>query len=72
VSDTVESLRKVQCVHDKIAFGLKEGGDGVEEMSKSYCGGYSRLKDKLVQETEVWKRRLKGWINIVGDYNAFQ
>jgi len=43
--------------------GLKEGGDSVEEMNKSYCGGCSRLKGKLVQEAEVWRRRLKGWVN---------
>jgi len=72
MSDTVEGLGKVKCVHNKIVIGLKEGGDGVEEMNKSYCGGCSRLKGKLVQETEVRWRRLKGWVNIVGDNNEFQ
>jgi len=53
VLDTVECLGKVQCIHDNIVVGLKEGGDGVEAMNKSYCGGCSRLKGKLVQENEV-------------------
>ena len=30
------------------------------------------MKGKLVHETEVWRRRLKGWVNKMGDYNAFQ
>jgi len=72
VSDTVEGLRKVQCVHGNIVIALKEGGDGVQVMNQSYCGGYSRLKGKRVQESEVWRRRLKGCVNVVGDYNVFQ
>jgi len=38
VSYTVGGLGKVQCVHNDKVVGLKEGGDGVEEMNKSYCG----------------------------------
>jgi len=29
----VEGLGKVQCVHDNTVVGLKEAGDGVEEIS---------------------------------------
>jgi len=41
VLDLAEGLsisisRKVQCVYDNKVVGLKEGGDGVEEMNKSY------------------------------------
>jgi len=43
VLDTVQGLGNVQCIHEKLVVGLKEGGDGVEEMTKSFCGGCSRL-----------------------------
>ena len=33
VSDTVEGLGKVQRVHNNIVVGLKEGGDGVQDMN---------------------------------------
>jgi len=56
VSDTVEGLIKAQCTHDKIVVGLKQVGDGVREMNKSYSCGCSRLKGKLVQETEILRR----------------
>jgi len=39
VSDTVEDLGKVQCVHDNIVVGLTEAGVGIEEMNKSYALG---------------------------------
>ena len=71
MSDAVEGLRKFQRVHDNIVVGLKEGGH-CKEMNKSYYGRCSKLKGNLLHETEVWRRRLKGWVKIIGDYNALQ
>jgi len=52
-SDTVVGLGKVQCAHDNIVVGLKEGGDGVEDATVVDA---KRLIGELVQETEVWSR----------------
>ena len=44
----------------------------MEEKTESYCGGCSGLKGKLVQETDVWRWRLKEGVNIISEDDALQ
>jgi hypothetical protein len=72
VLDTVIGSGEVQHLYGDIRVGFNESCYSMEVMNESCGCRCNGLEGKLVQETDVWRRRLKRRVNTVSEDDTFQ
>jgi hypothetical protein len=70
MTNIIKSLGEVQSIYDNIWTTLKVVRYCLEEVNEGCCCRGNWVEGKLVGKSEVWGRRLEGWIYEVPDYNA--
>jgi hypothetical protein len=70
MTDAIKGFREVLSIHYHILIGMKQVRNGLEEVNKGYCCRGTWLECELVGEAKVRRRKLKGWIYEVPDYDS--